>query len=173
MHTSERPDGEPVDPDVADDPAQPSAHATVGLRQRWDVLLVIAVGGALGSVSRWGVAAALPHDPARLPWSTWLVNVTGGLLLGALMVLVVDVWPPRRYVRPFLGVGVLGGYTTFSTYMLDVRTLLSHGEVASAFGYLLGTLLAGLLAVWAGLLLARLGVRGLERRPDRAGRSRG
>jgi CrcB protein len=181
MHTSDEPGDAPIDPDVAWAAAQPTGRAHLGLRRRWDVLALVAVGGALGSVARWAVEVAVPHDPGRLPWSTWLVNVTGGLLLGALMVFVLDVGPPRRYVRPFLAVGVLGGYTTFSTYMLDVRTLLTRGEAATAFGYLVGTLVTGLLAVWAGVLLARLAVRARGRRrkrsrrdprPDRAGRSR-
>jgi len=179
MHTSEPGDAR-IDADGSQVASRPTRWTPLGLRRRWDVLAVIAVGGALGSVARWGVEVAVPQDPGQVPWSTWLVNVTGGLLLGALMVFVVDVWPPRRYVRPFLGVGVLGGYTTFSTYMLDVRTLLSRGEAGTAFGYLVGTLVTGLLAVWAGVLLARLAVRALERRrrrlrhdprPDRAGRS--
>ena len=66
----------------------------------------------------------------------------GSFLLGVLMVFVLDVWPPHRYVRPFLGVGVLGGYTTFSTYMLDTRACWRRGA-GDAFSYLFGTLLAG------------------------------
>jgi CrcB protein len=145
------------------------------------VLLVIAAGGALGSAARWGLLVAVPHTAAGLPWATWLANVTGAFGLGVLMVLVLDVWPPRRYVRPFLGVGVLGGYTTYSTYMLDVRTLLAQGEVPQAVGVLVGTLVTGLLAVWLGVLAARVAVAVAVRRhrprhgdPDRdeAGRSR-
>lgn len=134
------------------------------LRERGDIVLVIAAGGALGSLARWAVSQAVPGSPWGIPWGTWLANVTGGLALGVLMVFVLDVWPPRRYVRPFLGVGVLGGYTTFSTYMLDTRTLLADGHVAAALGYLFGTLVAGLLAVAAGVVLARSLVRLGERR---------
>jgi CrcB protein len=145
------------------------------------VLLVIAAGGALGGAARWGLLVAVPPTAAGLPWATWLANVTGAFGLGLLMVLVLDVWPPSRYVRPFLGVGVLGGYTTYSTYMLDVRTLLAQGEVPRAFGYLVGTLVTGLLAVWLGVLAARAGVAVTVRRHrrrhahpdgDGAGRSR-
>jgi CrcB protein len=75
------------------------------------------------------------------------------------MVFVTDVWPPSRYVRPFLGVGVLGGYTTFSTYMLDTRTLVADGHVPLAVAYLFGTMAAGLAAVWAGIITSRLAVR--------------
>jgi len=134
------------------------------LRERWDVLLVIAAGGALGSLARWAVTAAVPHADGGVPWATWWENVSGAFILGALMVCILDVWPPSRHLRPFLGVGILGGYTTFSTYMLDTRTLLSDGQVPAAFGYLFGTLVTGLLAVEAGILLARTVVAALERR---------
>lgn len=137
----------------------PRLRAAHVLKARGDILLVIAAGGAVGSLARWAVSHAVPASPWGIPWGTWLANVTGGLALGVLMVFVLDVWPPRRYVRPFLGVGVLGGYTTFSTYMLDTRTLLADGHVAAGLGYLFGTLVAGLLAVAAGVVLARSLVR--------------
>ena len=117
------------------------------IRSHADVLGVIAAGGALGSVARWAVGEALPAGSHGFPWSTFVENCTGAFALGALMVLVLDVWPPHRYLRPFLGVGVLGGYTTFSTYMLDARDLL-----------------AGLLAVWLGIVGARATVAGARRR---------
>jgi CrcB protein len=135
-----------------------------GLTSRWDVLLVIGAGGALGSLARWGVGEALPWSGEGFPWATFVENISGGFLLGLLMVLVLDVWPPRRYVRPFLGVGLLGGYTTFSTYMLETRDLLAGGEVLTAFGYLGCSLLAGLVAVWLGVGAARSGVRRARRR---------
>jgi CrcB protein len=87
----------------------------------------------------------------------------GEFALGFLMVFVLDVWPSHRHLRPFLAVGVLGGYTTFSTYMLDSRTLLADGHVLSAFAYVVGSLLLGLLAVSGGVLLARLLVQRAER----------
>jgi CrcB protein len=93
-----------------------------------------------------------------------LENVSGGLVLGALMVLILDFWPPSRYLRPFVGVGILGGYTTFSTYMLDTRNLLAAGRVPAAAGYLFGTLIAGLIGVGLGVMVARFGVAAAERR---------
>jgi CrcB protein len=116
---------------------------------------VIAVGGALGSVARWSLSRALPTQDGQLPWGTLLENVSGAALLGLLMVLVLDVWRPSRYVRPFLGVGVLGGYTTFSTYALEGRDLLAGGDVVLGLGYLLGSVLLGLAAVWAGVAAGR------------------
>lgn len=120
-----------------------------------DVLAVIALGGALGSLARWGVGRLILHDTGQLPWSTLVENVAGAFVLGALMVLLLEVWPPSRLVRPFLGVGVLGGFTTFSTYMLDTQDLLRAGRPGAALGYLFATLLLGLVASWAGVALTR------------------
>jgi CrcB protein len=170
-------EGLPVDPDVGDRPATRTARRRRRLpevlRERWDILLVIAAGGALGSLARYGLTVAFPHADGQVPWGTWLANITGAFVLGTLMVFILDVWPPSRYVRPFLGVGVLGGYTTFSTMALDSRTLLVAGRPMVAAGYLFGSVLAGLSAVWAGVLLARTAVAVTERRhlrqhPDRA-----
>ncbi|MGN6301748.1 MAG: fluoride efflux transporter CrcB [Angustibacter sp.] len=128
-------------------------------RLDWPVLLSIGAGGAVGAAARWSVSQAAPTAPGQFPWATFAVNVSGCLALGVLMVFVVDVWPPRRYVRPFLGVGVLGGYTTFSTYMLETRSLVVGGEEALAMLYLLGSLVAGLVAVWVAIVITRAAVR--------------
>lgn len=133
---------------------------------------MIAVGGALGSLTRWAVATAAPSSPPAFPWGTWVANISGAFLLGLLMVFLLEYWPPGRYVRPFLGVGFLGGYTTFSTYMLDTRNLLADGETVTALVYVFGSLILGLLAVGAGILLARLISRGVEDRHQRRRRSR-
>ncbi|HET7533998.1 MAG TPA: fluoride efflux transporter CrcB [Nocardioidaceae bacterium] len=137
------------------------------LRSRWDVLLVISMGGALGSLARWGVGELLPWSGEDFPWATFIENVSGGFLLGILMVFLLDVLPPRRYLRPFLGVGLLGGYTTFSTYMLETRELLYSGHVVTAVAYLGGSLLVGLVAVWLGIGTARLVDRLAQRRRRR------
>jgi fluoride exporter len=144
----------------------PPAVARSRPHVHWDVVAVIAVGGALGSLARWGVGALIPWDGQGFPWATFVENVSGALALGVLMVLLLDVWPPRRYVRPFVGVGLLGGYTTFSTYMLEARDLLASDQVPLALAYLGGSLVAGLLAVWTGIALARL-VVGLSQRRRR------
>lgn len=122
---------------------------------RRDVLSVIAAGGAVGSLARWGAGLAWPHQPGRFAWATFAVNVTGCFLIGVLMVLVTDVWPPSRYARPFLGVGVLGGFTTFSTYMLDTRAMLVAGRPDLAGAYLFGSLGAGMAAVWLAVFATR------------------
>ena len=132
-----------------------TGRSTVPRRADVGVLVAISLGGALGSLARWGVGAALPHPSGGLPWSTFLDNIVGAFVLGGLMVLVLEVWPPTRLVRPFLGVGVLGGFTTFSTYMLDTQDLLRAGRPGTALLYLFGTLLLGLLASWSGVAVTR------------------
>ena len=129
-----------------------------------DVLAVIAVGGALGSAARWGLGELLPHRAGELPVSTWIANVTGAFALGVLLVLVLELWPPQRLLRPFWGVGILGGYTTFSTYLLDTRTLLEAGQPVRAGLYLVGTLVTGLAATWLGIALGRALVQGATAR---------
>jgi CrcB protein len=129
------------------------------------VLLVIAAGGALGSLGRWGVGRVLPHRPGEMPWSTVAVNLVGCLAIGALMVVVLEVAPPSRYLRPLLGTGVLGGFTTFSTYTLDAAALVDARRAPAAILYLVGSLLGGLVAVWVGAVLARLSVTVGSRRP--------
>ncbi len=110
------------------------------------MLAAISAGGVLGAVSRYGIGVAWPHDPRAFAWSTWAINVTGCLLIGVLMVLVAQRWPRQRFVRPFWGVGVLGGYTTFSTASVD----LLRAAPGTALLYLGGTLIGALLAVWTG-----------------------
>jgi CrcB protein len=130
------------------------------LAQRWDVLLVVAVGGALGSLGRWGLGEALAGSGSSFPWATFVENVSGSFVLGALVVVLLARWPRSRYLRPFIGVGVLGGFTTFSTYALDLRTLVAADRLALAVSYLVGTLLAALLAAWLGIAAARRVVGG-------------
>ena len=122
---------------------------------RADILAVIALGGALGSLARWGLATALPHRPGAFPWATFLANVTGALLIGALMVLLAEVWPPSRYLRPFLGIGVLGGYTTFSTFSYETFALLRDGEYNRAGVYIVLSVGGSLVAMFAGFAAAR------------------
>jgi CrcB protein len=139
------------------------------LRDRWDILLVIAACGALGCVGRWGLGEALARPRGEFPVATFTENLAGAFLLGLLMVWLTEVWPSARYLRPFLAVGVLGGFTTFSTYMLDTRDLLAAGRPALAAAYLVGTMLVGLLAVFAGVLSGRSSLA-LARRLPRRGR---
>jgi CrcB protein len=125
--------------------------------REWDVLGAIAMGGSLGALGRYAVGEALPHAPGSFPWSTLLVNVSGCLLIGVLMVVALELTEPHRLVRPFLGVGVLGGYTTFSAASVELQQLLDAHRDATALAYLLATPAGALIAAWAGLTLARAG----------------
>lgn len=156
--------GFPVDSDVTREADLPPP------RVHTRVVATVALGGALGAVARWGVAQGLPHDHGSLPWDTLLTNVAGCFLIGVLMVLVIERWPSHALVRPFFGTGILGGFTTFSTYAVDVQRLVLADRPASALSYLVGTLVAALVAVWLGATATR----GLLRRarPSRARASR-
>ena len=145
----------PTDSDI--DLRQPAQRRE--LRRPWPVLGAISAGGALGAAARYGLLVAFPTAPPGFPWTIFGVNVAGCLLIGALMVLVTDVWPHRRLLRPFLGVGVLGGFTTFSTYSVEIQGLVDARALGTAVVYLAGTLVAALAATWSGLGLARRAVR--------------
>ena len=130
-----------------------------GLFRDADVAGAVAAGGALGGLARWAVGDAVPAHPETFPWATFAVNVTGCLLLGVTVAILLEAAPPSRYARPFLGVGVLGGFTTFSTYTTEVLALLRNGHAMVAVCYLLATLLSCLVVSWIGLTLVRAGVR--------------
>jgi len=150
---------ERVDPDI--DLHVPADRRELRTRA-WPVLAVIACGGIAGTLARYGLQRAWPQAPGGYPWATFTVNVTGCFLIGVLMVLISQVWPGRPLVRPFLGVGVLGGFTTFSTYALDVQQAVTASAPAIGLLYLAATLVGALLAVWAGTALTTLTVRRLR-----------
>ncbi|MEV4412443.1 fluoride efflux transporter CrcB [Catellatospora sp. NPDC049609] len=129
------------------------------MRSQWDVLAAVSAGGVLGALARYAVGLAVPPSPTGFPWGIFGVNVSGCLLIGVLMVLVTEVWPGHRLLRPFLGTGVLGGYTTFSTYTVDIVRLIESGAGAVAAAYLVGTLLIALPAVYGGTVVTRWLVR--------------
>lgn len=139
------------------------------------VLGVIAAGGAIGGTARYAVGAAWRHPPGGIPWSTFVVNAVGCFAIGLLLVALTEVaGRPHPLARPFLGTGVLGGFTTFSTYAVEAERLVAHGALGRAAGYVVGTLVVALLAAQAGVWSARAaatrGVRGewRSRRPRRA-----
>ena len=130
------------------------------------MLGVISAGGIVGAEARYALALAYPHRPDAFPWATFVANVTGCLLIGVLMVLITEVWSAHRLLRPFLGVGVLGGYTTFSTYVVESQQLVTAGAAGTALLYLAGTLLAALAAVYAGIWITRLATARHPRRKE-------
>ncbi len=117
--------------------------------------VAVAVGGALGALARWAVGLGLSHPPGGWPWATVTVNVTGCLLIGLLLAVLLARAPDHPWLRPFLATGVLGGYTTFSTFAVDAVQLADVGRWPVAVGYVLLSVVGGLAAVVLGLLLGR------------------
>ncbi|GAA3421516.1 fluoride efflux transporter FluC [Streptosporangium vulgare] len=159
---------EPIDPDIDPDidpglapGTDPGAGPPGGRgrgeprRSRHGVLAVIAAGGAIGTGARYGAALLWPTATGSFPWTTLAVNVAGCLLIGVLLVTITEAWTAPVWVRPFLATGVLGGFTTFSTYCLDIERLVSAGRPGPALGYLAATVLAALAAVAAGTWTTR------------------
>ena len=120
------------------------------------VLGVIALGGVAGSEARYALDLAWPAGDGAWPATTFWTNVVGSLLLGGLMVVVTELTSPHRLLRPFLGVGVLGGFTTFSTATIQVEELVVAGRAGVAIAYLFGTAVLALAAaaIGAGTLRA-------------------
>jgi CrcB protein len=138
---------EAIDPDV--DLHVPAQRAETAGSRKWPVLAAISAGGAAGATARYAASVRWPAPEGAFPWAVFWVNVLGCALIGVLMVLVSEHGRSAHpLVRPFLGVGVLGGFTTFSTYALDFSTLLAREEVGTALGYAAGTVVGALGAVW-------------------------
>jgi len=116
-----------------------------------------ALGGALGALARWGVGTALPASPGGWPSATLLVNLTGCLLLGVLLAAVFARFPDRDWLRPLLGTGVCGGFTTYSAFAVDVVRLVDDGAAGTAAGYVLASVAGGVLAAATGVWLGRRG----------------
>jgi fluoride exporter len=119
------------------------------------VLATVAVGGVLGSLGRYAVGVALPHAPGGFPWATLAVNLTGAFAMGLLVAYLVNRPGAHRLARPFVGVGVLGGWTTFSALAVDVVHLGVADRTQTALGYVAATFLVGTIAVAAGSALGQ------------------
>ena len=157
---------EPVTSVGADADRHVPAHRVESRPSPVPVIAAVSAGGVLGALARYAVTVAWPR-PDGFVWSTWSINVSGCLLIGVLMVLISEVWAGHRLLRPFLGVGVLGGYTTFSTSVVDVQQAAAHGSAAVALVYLGATLLGAMLAVWAGSTVTAWALRARRRGESR------
>jgi CrcB protein len=118
------------------------------------VVIGIAVAGALGALARYGLDELIGRRAGAFPWGIFVVNITGAFLIGVM----VDALEPRfedSWVRLAVVTGFLGAYTTFSTFSLDTYRLLEEGHGGQAAFNALGTMAAGLVAVWLGLKLGR------------------
>lgn len=126
---------------------------------RGDEVAAVAVGGVIGALARAGISEVIPHaNPAAWPWATLLTNLVGCVLLGVLLDWTdnrAPVWKTRhprraRLVRPLLASGVLGGFTTFSTFSVETYGLLSSGAVVAGLAYVLASVVLGVAFVLAG-----------------------
>ncbi|WP_416957022.1 fluoride efflux transporter CrcB [Streptomyces sp. Agncl-13] len=124
-------------------------------RGQGPVVAVVALGGAVGAVARYAASLRWPAQSGGFPWTTFGINVVGCAVIGVFMVVITDVWAAHRLVRPFFGTGVLGGFTTFSTYAVDIQKLIDSGHPRTALAYLAATLAAALAAVWLAVTAAR------------------
>lgn len=122
---------------------------------QWPVVAVVALGGLLGACGRYGASLIWTTPPGGFPWTTLLVNVIGCAVIGVFMAVISDIRSVHRLVRPFFGTGVLGGFTTFSTYAVDIERLVDAGRARTGVAYLGLTLLAALTAVWSAVWLTR------------------
>ena len=118
--------------------------------------LWIALGGAIGAVLRYaaniGIARVAGGD---FPWHTMLINISGSLVMGLLITLMALRWNVSNDIRAFLTTGILGGYTTFSAFSLDFALLVERKTYALAGAYALGSVVLSLIAIFAGMALAR------------------
>ncbi|MEJ8308961.1 fluoride efflux transporter CrcB [Agrobacterium larrymoorei] len=119
-------------------------------------ILLVAVGGAIGSVARylvglWATRLAGPH----FPWGTLTVNVVGAFAIGLLVEMVARRFDASTEMRAFIVTGILGGFTTWSSFTLDTMVLFERGEIGLSALYLLASLLVSFAAIFAGLALGR------------------
>jgi len=120
------------------------------------VLAAIALGGALGAPARYGVAQLIHVAPNSFPWATFWTNISGSFALGLILMLILERFPPTRYLRPFVATGFLGAYTTYSTFAVDTDLLFKDGHASIGLAYAAASLLGGCFAVWVGIRAARV-----------------
>ena len=118
-------------------------------------LTAIFAGGVIGALARAGLAKALPHAAGEWPWATFAVNIAGTLLLGYFATRLQERLPLSAYRRPFLGTGICGALTTFSTMQLELLRMLDAHRYGLAIGYAAASIAAGFAAVAVATALTR------------------
>jgi CrcB protein len=121
--------------------------------------LLVAIGGALGSMARYGTGVLVGKAwSASFPLGTMLINIVGSLAMGLFIGYLVRTTPAwQADARLFVAIGVLGGFTTFSSFSLDAVSMLERGELGLALFYVLGSVIIGIAALFAGLVVMRVG----------------
>lgn len=126
------------------------------MKEKWvRELLAVAAGGALGAGLRYGVGLWSSRLYSGFPWHTMLVNVLGSFLIGVLMAFAVDKGAVSGEWRLFLGTGVLGGFTTFSTLAYETIAMAQDGLWVSSLANVILTCVVGLSMAWLGLVVGR------------------
>jgi len=135
----------------------PKSIASQWLSEPVRRILLIAVGGSLGTLARNQLDRTVAVSATGFPWATFAANIAGSFLLGVILTVVAERWPPTRYVRPFAAIGFCGGFTTFSTFTVEAVRRTQLGDPLVAVIYLFASLAAGVTAVGLGVLLAHRG----------------
>lgn len=119
-------------------------------------LILVMAGGAVGSAGRYmlGRLVLTLYGPG-FPWATLLANILGGLVMGLLAGVLARFINGGEQIRLLIGVGVLGGFTTFSSFSLETVLMLERGEVATGLAYVAASVIGAIAALWAGLLIVR------------------
>jgi CrcB protein len=120
--------------------------------------LLVATGGALGAVARYGLGLTVGRlaPGAAWPWGTFAANIVGGLLMGLLAGwLALKAGAGQESIRLFAAVGVLGGFTTFSAFSLEAALMIERRELVTAFVYVAGSVVLSIAALFVGLMIAR------------------
>lgn len=149
-HVAGTRDDLPVDPDLDEEGSKAAERP-----QRAAVVGVVAAAGAVGALARYGISEAWPVAAGHFPWPTFVVNVSGSLLIGLVLVLLLERFPAGHLARLLAVSGFLGAYTTFSTYVVGVVLLWRHHDVLTGTAYALGSLGAGLAAAAVGIAIGR------------------
>jgi CrcB protein len=118
-------------------------------------LAAIFIGGMVGALARAGLAQGLAHSPTSWPWATFVVNVVGAFMLGYFATRLQERLPLSAYRRPFLGTGLCGTLTTFSTVQVELVRMLDHGRIGLAAGYASASVIAGFLAIAGATAMVR------------------
>lgn len=157
----DRVDALPIDPDLAAAPVPGAFGRLVGPPRRgWPrihggTVGAVFAGAFVGGLARYLVGLWWPTPAGAFPWGVFWVNTSGAFILALLLVTVLEVMGPSTYLRPVVGTGFCGALTTFSSVATGVDQLIAHGRPAVGAGYLAASLLAGLGAASAGILVAR------------------
>jgi fluoride exporter len=118
-------------------------------------IILVMSGGAIGAGLRYGLSRALPVSAGGWPWPTFAANVLGGLAMGVLTAWVLRGDNSAEPLRLFVGVGVMGGFTTFSAFSLEMMQMVERGQMGLATGYALASVLLAVGALFVGMMMAK------------------